>query len=138
MAKYKKGEPCGNSAPEGDGSTKQSRPIPPWPLELDFERARRILFPDDAGDDDFPRMSWRAGKGPDFKDEEDRPAIDRFISEFKNNIGPRKVRLLSPEKLAKKGISCPYFEARLGVLQAVKHATMENRRAPQARRQKTT
>jgi hypothetical protein len=113
VAKYKKGDPCPQRGvkPLGPDIDSEPRPIPEWPSKLDFITARRILFPNDLGDDDFPRMD--------------------------ETFGWSQPEFLTTEELAKKGISHPSFEVFLGILQAVKHATVENRRAPGARAAKS-
>ena len=97
MARYKKGDACKQRAPKkkDDKKPTPSQPVPPWPADLDFDRARRILFPDDPGSDDFPRMSWRAGKKPARKDEKEPLRLDDCISKLKNDEA-NKIRGLSP------------------------------------------
>lgn len=115
---------------------EEARPPLAWPKELDFAKARKILFPNAVGDDDFPRMSESVRKTTRFSDEENPQGLDAFIHTLENP--ERKGSgLLSTAELAKKGISCPYFEARLGVLQAVRYAAMEKCRAPHAREAKS-
>jgi hypothetical protein len=100
------------------------------PEELDLDDALRLVFPGyEPARGVKPRRSWKAGKRPRLDGNSDETQrlerLDNVVWAASNarDRGNRKaIKLLSEQELTKRGISCPYFYARLGVAHAVNQA----------------